>query len=111
MTLCFFTTRSEQTSLRLFACLIREKCRLQSGPKRSTKVVLRLTFCWEVQALLKDFILEFRTTTTRFYYHTDLHAIDRVVAALKVCAPEQPTASRNALIYSCGHQSRWIELM
>ena len=40
------------------------------------------------QALLKDFILQFRTTTTRFYYHTDSHAIDRVVAALKVCAPE-----------------------
>ena len=68
-------------------------------------MVVRLTFCWEVQALLKDFILEFRTTTTRFYYHTDLHAIDRVVAALKVCAPEQPTASRHALIYSCRHQS------
>ena len=43
------------------------------------------------QALLKDFIMTFRTKTTRFYYHTDLHAVERVVAALKAAPPPFPS--------------------
>jgi hypothetical protein len=36
------------------------------------------------QALLSDFILTFRTKTTRFYYHTDEHSVERVLAKLEV---------------------------
>ncbi len=42
------------------------------------------------QGLLKDFILQFRTRTTRFYYHTDSYAVKRVVAALKANPPPPP---------------------
>ena len=34
------------------------------------------------QALLHDFITEFRSPTTRFYYHTDQHTVESFVARL-----------------------------
>ncbi len=37
------------------------------------------------QPLLNNFITTFRSKTTKFYYHTDKHAIERVVAYLEVC--------------------------
>ena len=34
------------------------------------------------QALLHDFIMEFRSPTARFYYHTDQHTVESFVARL-----------------------------
>ena len=41
------------------------------------------------QGLLSDFIRAFRSKTTRFYYHTDEHTLEHLVAVLKVC-PTSP---------------------